>query len=247
MLWIVILCISVICLSPACFAFIRKTRGLDVRQSALGLYRNQLLELEQDVHQGLLPQEEYQQTQLEIQRRLLKADQLSTMSENQSTGSSGFTTYLIICGLVMLPTAALGLYMLDGNPALAPQPLATRLAAQKQLIQQAAPLIAALKAKIAELSDHDPNKFNGLVLLGKAEIEQGNFEQAVMAWRQALNLRFDPDLAVQTAEIQIEQEGYVSKENVALLSKALAQAPQEFRWRMLAEQRLAQAEKENQP
>ena len=188
MLWIVILCISVICLSPACFAFIRKTRGLDVRQSALGLYRSQLLELEQDVHQGLLPQEEYQQTQLEIQRRLLKADQLSTMSENQSTGSSGFTTYLIICGLVMLPTAALGLYMLDGNPALAPQPLATRLAAQKQLIQQAAPLIAALKAKIAELSDHDPNKFNGLVLLGKAEIEQGNFEQAVMAWRQALNL-----------------------------------------------------------
>jgi cytochrome c-type biogenesis protein CcmH len=82
----------------------------------------------------------------------------------------------------------------------------------------------------------------GYVLLGQAEASLGDWGQAALAWRRALDDGFDATLAAQTAEAQVRAEGGVSADSAALFRKALDAAPNDAPWRLLAEQRIAQSE-----
>ena len=97
-------------------------------------------------------------------------------------------------------------------------------------------------ARLASLPKGSPQAHEGYLLLGQAEATEGDWGQAAVAWTRALQDGFDPTLAAQVAEAQVQAEGGVSPASAALFRRALDAAPSNAPWRLLAEQRIAQSE-----
>lgn len=242
-LWIMIAALSMICLLPCFFVLFRhNTMTGKEAVSPIQLYQAQLQELKQEFQNQLILPNAYEQAKLEIQRRILREDQeKSGFSSKDTAPRTGL--FFIAAGLTCIPLAAVGLYLLNGNPSLPSQPLQARLEAQQKASQEIAPYVQQLKNKLAQLSPSDPRYGEGYMLLGKIEADQGNLKEAINAWKKALEQQFDPTLAVQIAEAQTQLDGYVSKESQNLFQQALKAAPQGAPWRNIVEQRLIQYQK----
>ncbi|CAI3929000.1 Cytochrome c-type biogenesis protein CcmH/NrfG (NrfG) [Commensalibacter communis] len=242
MLWTVIILFSLLCLVPCWIALCKAPTTTNTQQSALRVYQSQLNEIKNDLNNGLILEPEYNQAQLEIQRRLLKTDFSIQSSMPQSPLSRG-SMIITGLGLCCIPLAAIGLYLMNGVPSLPAAPLAPRLVEQKEMSQKVAPYIEQLKIRLSSLSMTDPKRIEGYLLLGKIEASRGNLIAASQAWKEALNQQFDPNLAAQIGEIQTQTEGKVSEDSVQLFRKALQAAPKDIPWRELAEQRIAEYER----
>lgn len=243
MLWTVIILFSLLCLIPCWVTLCRTPAMTNAQQSALRVYQSQLKELNNDLEHGFILKSEYDQAQLEIQRRLLKTDQITPSFTTSTTSLPKASIIVTSLGLFCIPLAAMGLYLMNGLPSLPAAPLAPRLAEQEEMSKKVAPYITQLKAKLTTLSMTDPKRIEGYLLLGKIEASRGNLPAAVQAWKEALNQQFDPSLAAQIAEIQTQIDGNVSTNSVTLFRKALDAAPKDVPWRELAEQRIAEYEK----
>jgi cytochrome c-type biogenesis protein CcmH len=88
--------------------------------------------------------------------------------------------------------------------------------------------------------NHGP--FAILLLFAKVAIRGRclNLPGAAEAWHKALDGRFDPMLAAQTAEAMTRVNGQVNSESAALFRRALAEAPADAPWRSIVERRLAE-------
>lgn len=239
-----IILLSIISLIPCLIALYGKNSFITSRDSALHIYQSQLKELEQELDNHLILPETYQQAKLEIQRRILKNDTpLLESSPPSSAILSNSGLWSICCGLICIPLAAIGLYLMNGMPALPPQPLQARLIIQQEQNQKLAPYLQQLKDRIQTLSPEDPKWFEGYVLLGKIEADQGHYPEAIQAWKQALHQHYDPTLAAQTAETMTQKDGHVSQEAYDLFNQALKSAPTDAPWKELAEQRIIEYQK----
>ncbi|MDI2089826.1 c-type cytochrome biogenesis protein CcmI [Commensalibacter oyaizuii] len=244
MLWIVIIIFSLLCLLPCWVTLCKSPKTANAKQSALRVYQSQLNELNNDYNHGFILQGEYDQAKLEIQRRLLKADQRTPSISNLTDFSIG-SFILTSMGILCIPMAAIGLYLVNGVPSLPAQPLQPRLAEQHSMEQQILPYLKQLREKLPTLALDDPKRIEGYILLGKIEASRGEIKAAITAWKEALQQRFNPNLAVQIAEMQCRLENTVSKDSADLFKQALSQAPKDAPWRELAEQRITQYEKLN--
>jgi cytochrome c-type biogenesis protein CcmH len=121
-------------------------------------------------------------------------------------------------------------------------PLAERVARAEAQARDEAALLGQLRQRIAQLDPKSPQARQGFILLGNAEASRGNMPAAAEAWHTALAARFDPTLAMQTAEAITESEGRVTDEAATLFRRALAEAPSDARWRPMAEKRLSEVE-----
>lgn len=243
--WIELLLLCTLALLPATLA-IRRV-GLAPRASgsapvrlrrepALALHRAQLRELERDRADGLIAASEHQAARLEIERRLLAAAVLPETEAVRSTARRGWLALLLV------PPAAVALYLVGGYPGLPAQPVALRMAQADGRAQEDEALITTLRQGLARLDPATPEARQGYILLGQAEASRADWGAAASAWRVALSHGFEPTIAVQAAEAQTRADGGVSAESADLFKRALAAAPADAPWRMLAEQRLAQAE-----
>lgn len=201
------------------------------RESALAIHRAQLAELDRDLADGRIAPSEHASAVLEVQRRLLAAGATAEPAVGRASRAP------LIATLLLIPLVAVGLYALNGQPEMPAMPLAGRVSEE----QQADVLIARLRERLATLDPTSEKAREGYVLLGNAEDSRGHLSQAALAWRHAVAIRFEPALAVLTAEAQTRVEGRVSKDSAALFRRALAEGPPDAPWRKLAEQRLAQA------
>ena len=143
--------------------------------------------------------------------------------------------------VVVIPLAGMFLYLINGHPELPAAPLADRIARAQQQAAQSETLVAELRQRIATLDPKSDVARQGFVLLGNAEESLGHFAEAAAAWRSALAVHFDPELAAAAAELQTRVDGKVSPQSAQLFRAALAAAPANAPWRGLAEQRLASA------
>lgn len=238
MLWGFFALLSLAALAPAGFAFLRSRRSgaRGRRAAALALYRAQLDELSRNRAENRIGEAEHALAVREVERRLLAAD----ATPDAETGSRAGLGMLLGV-LVVIPLAALALYLPAGDPGLPAAPLAPRLAAEQAQHREMARAIAELRQKIATLDPRSEEAREGLLLLGRAEAENGDFAAAASAWRQALADRFDPALAAAAAEAETRAAGHVDATAADLFREALAKAPAGAPWRALAEQRLAEA------
>ncbi|MBB2205114.1 c-type cytochrome biogenesis protein CcmI [Gluconacetobacter takamatsuzukensis] len=237
MIWIGIFLLSAVVLLPSLLAFRHTTRLRDEREAALVLLRAQLAELDRDRECGLIAAGEHEGARLEIQRRLLASDAAPT----RGIGRAATAPVVLVC-LLLLPLTATGLYLLFGHPSLPPQPLAPRLLAQKAQDRRDDGLLAELRAGLARMAPEDPNRFQGFLLLGQAEAARDHYAAAAEAWREAMTIRFVPEIAARAAEAQTLADGRVTPESAALFRRALDAAPADAPWRMAAQQRIAESE-----
>ncbi len=141
--------------------------------------------------------------------------------------------------MVLVPMAALALYLVGGRPELPAQPLASRMQAADRDQAETEEALDQLRAALATIDPHSERARQGEMMLGNIEASRGRFAEAATAWRAALDQRFDPMLAVLVADATSRAEGRISENSAALFRQALAAAPADAPWRGEVEQRLA--------
>ncbi len=229
--------LAAVAMAPLAFSLTGSARLRGHRESALAVHRAQLAELDRDFADGRIPASEHASAVLEVQRRLLAAADAQEPEPRQAS------PWLLAATLVLVPLAGVGLYVIHGQPNLPAEPLAARLDAAREQTGQAdaEALIAQLRAKLANMDPKSDMGRQGYVLLGNSEASLGHLAEAADAWKIALDTKFDPTLAAQTAEAQTRVDGKVTPETAALFKQALAAAPPDAPWRSLVQNRLANA------
>ena len=233
MIWIAIALLAVMALAPLAAALDRKTAAQGSRDPAVALHRAQLVELDRDLAENRILPAEHATAKLEVQRRLLAA---AAMPEDGARVGSRFP---VLAVAVLVPLAAVGLYMVGGSPSMpSASPGASEAQAQRAMEETA--LIGQLRERLDAMDPNTEQARQGLVLLGNVEETRGNPAAAAAAWRRVLATRFDATLAVRTVDAAMRAEGGLSPASEALLRRALAAAPPDAPWREAVETRLKQ-------
>ena len=235
MIWLAAALLALCALAPAAFALRRHLAVRGRVEPTVALHRAQLTELERDRAEGRISVAEHATALLEVQRRLLAA---SAMPEAEVTAPRRWP---LLAGLVAVPVAAVGLYLIGGHPNMPAQPLASRMSAADRELADTNDMISQLQGAIAALDPHSEKAREGELLLGNLQASRGNFAGAAGAWQKALDVRFEPLLAARVADATSRAEGHLTEASVALFRKALAAAPADAPWRGQVEQMLAQA------
>lgn len=242
MIWLALLLLAAAAVAPLVWSLRRTARAVGRREADIALHRSQLAELDRDLAEGRIAPAEHAAAVLEVQRRLLAAADPAgahAAAADQRRNERRSRTPLI-ASVLLIPFAALLLYLPGGRPELPAQPLAERMAKAEQGMRRASALVAELRQRLASLDPHSERAREGYILLGNFEDSRGNLPGAAEAWHKALDARFDPTLAAQTAEAITRVQGSVTPEAAALFRRALAEAPAGAPWRAIAEQRLAE-------
>lgn len=231
MIWIAIGLLAVAALAPLIVALDQRMSARGARDMALALHRSQLTELDRDLAEGRILPAEHATAVLEVQRRLLAVGE--TTEAGARIGSR--TPVLVVAGLV--PVVAIGLYLVGGSPGMpSVQPGSEQARAQRSMEEAA--LIGQLRERLAAMEPGSDQARQGYVLLGNVEESRGDDAAAVAAWRTALASKFEPVLAIRTAQAAERAEGGLSSSSEALLRRALAAAPSDAPWREAVEERL---------
>ena len=151
----------------------------------LAVYRDQLAEVERDLARGLLSGEQAEATRAEIARRILA---LKPAGAAPAAGAKPLAAVTI--AVLVLPIAAWSLYSRLGSPASPDQPFAARGAAGSVAAGAGAPALDmkdAVAKLAAHLKDH-PDDLTAWLLLGRAQLSLGNYQDAAGAYRRAVDL-----------------------------------------------------------
>lgn len=223
MIWLLLLVLAVAAMAPLGIMLLRPARARGRMEADLALYRAQLAELDREREAGRLDETAHAAARLEIQRRIL-----ATPKEAEVQPGGQRSGAVLAAALFLLPAAAIGLYLLRGMPDVPSAPYDVR----RQQAEAEEQLLTALRARLAQVDPNSETARQGQLLLGNAERSRGRLDAAVAAWRAALLIRFDPELAGDLAELEIERGDPAAA--AALLVRALSEAPRNPRLRFLA-------------
>ncbi|MFC0407691.1 c-type cytochrome biogenesis protein CcmI [Roseomonas elaeocarpi] len=221
MSWLLPLLLAVVCLVPLALTLLRPARPRGRQEADLALYQAQRAELDGQLAEGRLDQGSHASALLEVQHRILSAPRDRGWREGR-----GGTVVLL--SLPLLIALGLGLYLWHGKPGLPSATFAERTADAAR----AEALLGDLRARIESLDPKSAQARQGWLLLGNAERSRGNLAAAVEAWEKAQAVRFDPVLAGDIAELQLE--GNQVDAAAATLKGAGAATADDLRLRYLA-------------
>lgn len=181
------------------------------------VYRAQLGELARDRAAGRIADADYDAAVLEVQRRLLSLPDPAALPAEKPA------RWPLLLAAVAVPAVALLLYLPRGTPGMPDFPLAAVNAERAAEAAQVSQLVATLRARLAELPPDSPQRRTGLVLLGNTERSRGRFAESADAYRAALAIGFDPQVAIDLAEVlALAANGQITGEAKGLLQQASA-------------------------
>ncbi len=236
-IWLILgmVLLAVAGLTPLMIAWARPGSVRYRRETAMALHRAQLVEIDRDRAEGRLPTTEYEGAKLEVERRLLAADQLIEPPADRRA------TLLLVATAILVPLGALMLFLPGILPIVPSEPHAQLLHQVDLAAKRDNQLIAQLQARLAAMNPKSEQAREGYLLLGQALAAQSNPAGAAKAWMIALRAKFDPTLAAEIAEADTEAAGHVTASAAQLFNEALARGPKSAPWRRLAHQRLREA------
>lgn len=197
---------------------------------ALEVYRLQLAELDADIARGALMEAEAEAARLEIQRRMLAAAQEAEAAPAE--GVRQFPVHYLAVGLALIvPLAAFSLYLLAGNPGLAPNSTQAQVTGADEEHLDMTALTAQLAARLQKSSDD----IQGWMLLGRSFMNLGDTAKSVEAYRKALALtegKPAPMVLAEFAEALVNSgDGQVGEEAATAFHRVLEIMPGEPRAR----------------
>ncbi len=235
MLWLVLGGIAALAGGILLFALLRRPRSQAARiEYDLEVYRAQLRELDRERDSGLISETEAKAARIEIQRRILAADQAVSAGQAGTTRKSELIPAAIIGAAV--PLAAVALYLLIGSPGTPSIPFAGRPtppAPAAATAQAPLPDVESMMVQLRQRLAQNPRDLRGWATLGRSEAAMGNFEAAVAAFERAIHLAGDQaDLHGAKAEALImAAKGQVTADARAALQRALELDPGDARAR----------------
>ncbi|KZK86400.1 formate-dependent nitrite reductase complex subunit NrfG [Pseudovibrio sp. Ad46] len=172
------------------------------------VFRAQLEEIQKDLERGVIAPDMAEAAKIEVSRRLLAAHK-QNQGDHQSAPSKMRMRIVQLTAVVLIPLAALGMYLQYGSPEIPDQPRAERLA---ETAGQ-----ADLEVLIARTEDHlkeNPNDGQGWAVIAPVYMRTSQFDKARRAYAQALSqFPENLDFMVGWAEASIfANEGQVSDE-----------------------------------
>ena len=186
-----------------------------VRAGNSSVYREQLAELDAELHAGTLSREQWAAARGEIERRALdEAGQAEPGAQSRSP------RLVPIAIGVAVPVVAVALYALLGNPqALLPESGAESASAHAVTPQQIEPMVAKLAARL----ESEPGNTEGWIMLGRSYGVLGRFQQASAAYEKAAQQRpDDAQLLADYADMLAMAQGRdLSGKPEALIARAL--------------------------
>jgi cytochrome c-type biogenesis protein CcmH len=207
---------------------IGRTRSIARGDAGLAVYRAQLDELQRDRERGLLGEAEAAALRTEIERRMLKLGSAEGETELRWRARPGGA----IAAVLLLPAAALALYLALGDPGLPGQPrsaTAPSQAAPDPQQAEVAVLVAQLERRMAERPE-DPV---GWRLLGHAQAGLGRWSDSARSYGRAVGAGGGnaETLAAWAEALIFAAGGTVSPPAAELLRRALEVDPKEPRAR----------------
>ena len=229
--WLAFLLLAVASVLPVLLTLRRSAPMPSRKAAALALYRAQLGELDRDLAERRIAASEHAAASLEVQRRLLAA------AEVRETFPPPGQREPVVLAAAMVLAVAVCLYALHGRPELparAPNsmPVSGGEAAEGRAQPQGM-IDSADRVADAARQEH--------IEQGDDAQRRGDLAGAAALWRQALAIRFDPVLAVRTADAESTLEGRIGFHAATLFRRALATVPSDAPWRPMVEHRLAEA------
>lgn len=191
-----VICIAMLVLAllfvlpPALRADASKTKEEDARRDAnIAIYRDQLVELEADLRNGIVSQEQYAHDRDDIERRLLE-DTAGEATATKSVGISATTrkhAYMMAVGLALV---AVIFYLRIGNPdsitnaATAPAAAARPSASDERSQAQIEANVAALAKRLQT----NPSDAQGWTMLARSYSSMERYGEAAGAYAKATEL-----------------------------------------------------------
>ncbi|MBL8327151.1 MAG: c-type cytochrome biogenesis protein CcmI [Rubrivivax sp.] len=201
-------------------------------ETNLRVLRAQLAELDGELAAGRLEAEQHAAARAEIERRVIEESGGGVSARAVGVASAGRGGMVALA--VVLPVAALGLYLHLGNrEAMDP---AAAAAAQAQDGHAALQDMETAVARLAQKMKDKPDNAEGWALLGRSYAQLGRFEESRDAYRKALELgREDAQLLSDYVDAMAMAQGrQFSPETDRLLARALALDPNHLKSLALA-------------
>jgi cytochrome c-type biogenesis protein CcmH len=148
--------------------------------SEVFIYKDQLAEIDRDVAAGLIGRAEAEAARVEIGRRLLAA--ANPTHQSSMKANTAWRRSAAVLSLVGLPILAVAIYLPLGSPRLQDFPLA-----QRSRAPDATQPLDALVAQVEQHLEKNPTDARGWTVLAPVLARLGRFDDAVKAYRNAIN------------------------------------------------------------
>ncbi|MFE0757175.1 c-type cytochrome biogenesis protein CcmI [Inquilinus sp. NPDC058860] len=194
--------------------------------SDAAIYRDQLKELERERAAGEIGAAEAEAAKAEIGRRLLA----TAGQAKPAIAAPTVPPRRVALGLaVLLPVAALAIYLAEGTPGLPSQPFASRDPGERVAVQSAMAEARALEQRL----DADPQDRAGWIELGQRWGQLGDSAKAADAYGRAIGLgNADAELTGRYGEALVGANGGAVTETArAAFEQALKLRPNDIRAR----------------
>jgi cytochrome c-type biogenesis protein CcmH len=197
-----------------------KLGQVDRKEANVAIYYDQLAELKADLDSGELDAAQYEDARREIEKRL--SEDVPLESAPVAAAQAGRWPGFVLAGAI--PALAIALYVGLGTPeALLMTRTEVPAAAAEQGQHDAAPMIAALEAKLKE----KPDDAAGWYMLARSYATTGNYGEAARAFAKASEL-FPEDarlLADYADALAMAQGQNLQGKPLELINKALKLNP----------------------
>jgi cytochrome c-type biogenesis protein CcmH len=199
----------------------------------IGIARERERELRRELQEDVLSEADYDQARAELEINLL-----NDLDQGQGPASAPIRTSAPVTATllaVLMPLAALGLYLFLGNPgALDPSPV---LAAQQ--LTSAPPSATDVDAMLSKLRERlleRPDDVRGWTLLANALMGTGRYPEAVTAYERLQQLEpRNPEFLVRLADaLAMSNNGSLTGQATQLITEALALDPEQIQGLWLA-------------
>ncbi len=195
---------------------------------ALEVYRQQLSELKEERARGVISDDEAVGAQLEIERRMLRADNEADMSPDIPVVQRG-RRWTALAAALITPAIAFGVYMAIGSPDLSPNRNPAQVAGADPEHMDMVALTQQLAARLAK----SPEDIQGWMLLGRSYVTLEDFPNAIAAYGKAVALAGDkpaPMVLAEYAETLVQgNNGLVGEDAQVQFRKVLEIIPAEPR------------------
>lgn len=205
----------------------------DVSQDVVnvGIYRDQLKELDAELAQGAIAQEQYRRTRAEIERRVLEESGSADASGPVTGNARGIAAGLAVA----IPALAFSLYLALGTPR-GLDPEAASQPVDESAHQLTAEQIRAMVEKLAARMREEPGNVEGWVMLARSYGVLGRYQESAQAYARASALRpQDAQLMADQADATAMSQGRkLDGEPERLIVQALRIDPSNVKARLLA-------------
>lgn len=157
----------------------RRVRAGPAPEAAnLAILRDQLTELEADLARGTLTNDRYEQSRMELERRVLEETRSEPAPANPPRPARAWTAAVLAAAI---PIGAAALYIVIGTPAaLSPDP-----GPQHELTREK---VEAMVAGLAARLEKEPNDPEGWTILARSYYVMGRYPEAARAYERAVSL-----------------------------------------------------------